>query len=464
MDDNNSSKQQITSKEAPITSVVINGNNAITKIKTDNGYDPFANRNVAHPTSTVGAFFHLLKSSLGSGLLAMPAAFKHTGLVYGTIGTFLVAFIATHCVQILVRTSQEICKEVQKPSLSYADTCEAVFKHGPKRLRGYSNFVRYFMDYSMAGVCLGGTSIYIMFIASSIKDLCDHFLPEKRLSIEIFCLILLLPLMLITQFRYLKFLVPFSVFANACLGITVCITCYYCLTDIPDISQRSLTANVGEWPMFISTAIFAMEGINVVMPVENEMAHPEHFLGCPGILNFTMTFVALLYSLVGLLGYVKFGNDVRGSVTLNLPQGEPLAIAAITLVAVAVLFTYCLQMYVPVDIIWNRLQDKIIVKYHNISQVVLRIICVGLSVIMAVVVPDLEILIGLVGAIFFSTLGLLTPTVVETVHKWDRGLGTFKWILWKNIILLLFYLVVLVAGCYTSIRDIVAKFNIENVR
>jgi amino acid permease len=51
----------------------------------------------------VGSFLHLLKSSLGTGLLAMPAAFKNIGLIPGTIGTFVVAIIATHCVRILVR-------------------------------------------------------------------------------------------------------------------------------------------------------------------------------------------------------------------------------------------------------------------------------------------------------------------------------------------------------------------------
>lgn len=65
-----------------------------------------------------------------------------------------------------------------------------------------------------------------------------------------------------------------------------------------------------------------MEGINVVMPIENEMAHPEHFLGCPGVLNMTMAFVALLYGAVGLFGYLKYGEKVLGSITLNLPQDE----------------------------------------------------------------------------------------------------------------------------------------------
>lgn len=66
--------------------------------------------------------------------------------------------------------------------------------------------------------------------------------------------------------------------------------------------------------------MFAIEGIGVVMPVENEMAHPEKFLGCPGVLNITMCTVIFLYGLLGFWGYVKYGDEVRGSITLNLPQ------------------------------------------------------------------------------------------------------------------------------------------------
>lgn len=45
---------------------------------------------------------HLLKSSLGSGILAMPAAFKNAGLIVGALGTMVVGFICTHCVYVLV--------------------------------------------------------------------------------------------------------------------------------------------------------------------------------------------------------------------------------------------------------------------------------------------------------------------------------------------------------------------------
>ncbi|KAJ0179147.1 hypothetical protein K1T71_004859 [Dendrolimus kikuchii] len=388
-------------------------------------YDPFEHRNVEHPTSTLGAFFHLLKSSLGSGLLAMPAAFKNIGIIPGCIGTVLVGIIATHCVHILVSTSRQVCKESKLGSLSYTDTCERAFKLGPPKLRKYSVAVRHFADCAMAGICIGGTSVYVLFIATSLKDICDYLAPTNQLSVEAYCGILLLPLILITQIRYLKFLVPFSIFANVCLFIVFGITCYYTF-DIPQPTEAKMFVSITKWPLFLSTAIFAMEGINVVMPVENEMAKPQHFLGCPGVLNFTMVFVAMLYGIVGVFGYLKYGDAVLGSITLNLPQNEVLALIAKVLIATAVFFTYCLQMYAPMDIIWTRLSNNVSPRYHNVSQIALRTVSVAFTVTLAVVVPDLELLIGLVGAIFFSTLGLLIPAVVQTVHRWDRGLGPFN--------------------------------------
>lgn len=66
-----------------------------------------------------------------------------------------------------------------------------------------------------------------------------------------------------------------------------------------------------------------MEGIGVVMPVENSMKNPQHFLGCPGVLNTAMSTVMCLYAVIGFLGYARYGDTVKASITLNLPEGIP---------------------------------------------------------------------------------------------------------------------------------------------
>lgn len=55
----------------------------------------------------MGSLAHLLKSSLGTGILAMPMAFKNSGLLVGALGTIIVGLICTHCVHILVSNTNE---------------------------------------------------------------------------------------------------------------------------------------------------------------------------------------------------------------------------------------------------------------------------------------------------------------------------------------------------------------------
>ncbi|CAB3241177.1 unnamed protein product [Arctia plantaginis] len=429
------------------------------EVINEKGYDPFEHRNVEHPNSTMGSMVHLLKSSLGSGILAMPAAFKNAGLAVGSLGTIVLGFICTHCIYILVKTSQEVCVEAKKPSMGFAETCGAVFEYGPKRLRPWANFARTCVDYTMTCTYLATLCVYVVFIAANLEEALKEYTYGYDLSRGVYCALTLVPLVLMCQIRNLKWLVPFSAIANICLVVCFAITLYYIFSDLPHPQEREIAAKVTQWPIFISTVIFAMEGIGVVMPVENEMAKPQKFLGCPGVLNVAMTIVVIIYGVVGFFGYMKFGDSVKTSVTLNLPEKDILAQSAKILMALAILFTYSLQFYVPMEMIWRRVNMKISVRYQNIAQILIRSAIVVGSVALAAAYPDLELFVSLCGAIFLSSLGLLTPAIVDTVHKWEKGLGPFNYILFKNIIIGTISLLALFSGCYVSINDMIIKLR-----
>ncbi len=82
-----------------------------------------------------------------------------------------------------------------------------------------------------------------------------------------------------------------------------------------------------------------------------------------------------------------------------------LAQVAQILIALAILFTFGLQYYVPSDILWRKIQHRVRKERHNITQIVIRAGFVLVLGALAAAIPDLEPFIGLVGAIFFSILG-----------------------------------------------------------
>ena len=60
----------------------------------------------------------------------------------------------------------------------------------------------------------------------------------------------------------------------------------------------------------------------MVLPLENKMKTPKDMRGWNGVLNTGMTMVTCLYIAVGFFGYLKYGENVVGSITLNLPSDE----------------------------------------------------------------------------------------------------------------------------------------------
>ena len=52
------------------------------------------------------------------------------------------------------------------------------------------------------------------------------------------------------------------------------------------------------------------------------MRTPSDMKGWNGVLNTSMVLVSCLYIAVGFFGYLKYGDQAAGSITLNLPVDE----------------------------------------------------------------------------------------------------------------------------------------------
>lgn len=94
------------------------------------------------------------------------------------------------------------------------------------------------------------------------------------------------------------------------------------LENLPNTSTVKTVASWKTLPLYFGTAIYAFEGIGVVLPLENNMKTPNDFSGITGILNTGMVIVTTVYTAVGFFGYLKYGEHVAASITLNLDSNS----------------------------------------------------------------------------------------------------------------------------------------------
>ncbi|XP_058453899.1 proton-coupled amino acid transporter-like protein CG1139 isoform X2 [Malaya genurostris] len=416
-------------------------------------YDPSMHRTLEHPTTNLDTMIHLLKGNIGTGILAMPDAFKNAGLYVGLFGTLVMGLVCTHCMHILVKCSHELCRRLQVPSLSFAEVCHRSFECGPIGLRRYSSLARNLINMFLVITQLGFCCVYFVFVAANIREVVAHYFFD--LDTRIYLLLMLIPMVLLNLVKNLKYLTPISLIAAFLTVAGLACTFYFVLQDLPNTHTVKPFSSLAQLPLYFGTAVYAFEGIGIVLPLENNMKTPEDFGGMTGVLNTGMVIVACLYTAVGFFGYLKYGENVQGSITLNLPGDQFIAQLVRIMMALAIFFSYGLQFYVPMTILQPVIKRRLHTEQSQlIGEYLTRVGLVVFTFLLAAMIPNLGAVISLVGAVSSSTLALIFPPLIEIVTFWPDGLGKRYWVLWKDIAIMAFGICGFVFGTYTSIAQI----------
>ncbi|XP_014243772.1 proton-coupled amino acid transporter-like protein CG1139 [Cimex lectularius] len=435
------------------------GKKTTTIVENGEEYDPHLHRQVEHPTTNFETLVHLLKGCLGTGILAMPDAFKNSGLVVGTVGTVLIGFVCTYCLHVLIRSQYILCKKLRVPLLTYPESMKIALEQGPNFLKFLIPIAAPLVDIFITLYQLGICCVYVVFVAESVKEIADFYWTE--LDVRVWMMIILIPLIAINLIRNLKLLAPFSSLANVITFIGLAIILYYIFwPEFPSPSTVEAFGKVRNYALYFGTVLFALEAVGVVVALENNMKNPKAFGGYFGVLNQGMGLVTFMYMFVGFVGYVKYGDKARGSVSLNIPNNEILAQGVVLAFAIAIYISYALQCYVPVQIIWNTWLKKHIDESKQLMwEYILRILVVIATLLLAAAIPRLGLFISLFGALCLSVLGLIFPAVIELCTLWPDQLGKYNWIIWKDVLLVIFGFVGLICGTGITLIDIVNSFK-----
>ncbi|KAG5681513.1 hypothetical protein PVAND_010939 [Polypedilum vanderplanki] len=411
------------------------------------------------PISYLETLANLFKANVGTGCFGMADAIKNAGIILGPIATIFIAIICVECMRMLLNAADYITEKNQlitRPDYSHVvELSFLISKH--ERWRKYSKFMRMLCNVSLCLTQFGFCCVYFLFVSKSTKTILDYY--GFIFELEIVMLFVFIPILLSALVRQLKYLAIFSAVANVCMITGVSMTLYYCFIDLPPITEHNFV-RFDTLPLYFGTALFAFEGITLVLPLHNVMKKPENFSKFPfGVLHVGMSLVSFIYVLLGFMGYWKFGEQTEGSITLNLPTNEILAQVIIVMASFGVLFSYALQFFVGIHIILPPIfrNSKTAAKFPIYTEQIFRTLMVFVTFIIAMLVPDLSLLLSLIGSVCCVILAFVFPSIVELMTRYDEGkIGTFYWI--KNIIILTIALCGFILGGGLALINIYEEF------
>ncbi|KAJ9120617.1 hypothetical protein QFC22_002546 [Naganishia vaughanmartiniae] len=204
---------------------------------------------------------------------------------------------------------------------------------------------------------IGFVAAYTIFVAENLQAFvlavtnCKTFIATKWLIAA--QLVIVLPLSMI---RNLAALSSTALIADAFILVGLI---YIGTNEVATISRNGVADvalfNQKDFSLLIGTAVFAFEGIGLLIPITEAMKEPQKF---PRVLTGCMVFVAMLFTGFGVMGYMAYGSDIQTVVIVNLPQDDKFVQAVQFLYTVAIILSLPLQLFPAVRIMENGLFSK----------------------------------------------------------------------------------------------------------
>lgn len=305
-----------------------------------------------------GAFMVTFKSFVGAGILGMPYAFKNAGYAGGTIGLVLVAAMCIYTMMLLVRCKYWIKDPkatefaaarlgsqvanappglraglIQDMTLEYPDI--AYYAGGGGR-RGTARAAYWFVMLNLLLCQLATCIAYFIFLGNSVSSATSEAIPRAAAIFVCFPIALALSMV-----RDQQQLVPAAFMGNLALigGIVLIFTSGF-LHHWPPGKMEAFNPDI---PIFLGIAIFAMEGINQVLSIEDSMS-PAAAKKFPFVLGSVMSTITCMLALFGIVCWAFYGAGTQSSIAFNLPIDFGGKVTKLVL-CLYILLTYPFQLF-----------------------------------------------------------------------------------------------------------------------
>ncbi|RCN32212.1 transmembrane amino acid transporter protein [Ancylostoma caninum] len=215
----------------------------------------------------------------------------------------------------LTSGKKEETKE-KRVALNYGNMAEEAFTSSKSKWLGkLAKPIKFAVNLCVIGLQLGMCSAFYIFVEDHIIG----YLFDKDVSRDMTFFAILPFFILIATVRSLVVLSWIGFIGNILVVIAIAIIVVQMLfmKHVP-ISHLPAVTSIEGVTLAAGSMIYAYSAQGVVLPLENKMRKPQDMLGFFGVISISVAFICTVYVTVGFLGYLTYGHDLKGSITLNL--------------------------------------------------------------------------------------------------------------------------------------------------
>ena len=363
-------------------------------------------------SSPLGPVANLCSATLGAGVLSVPFGFYQAGLVGGSVLLLLSAVSVLISIDLLVKAT------VHYKCNTYEDLVQAAL----------GKSARIMTEASILIFCLGCSTAYMISIGDIVGLL---FGLNYRTDAMLFIFaIVCLPLSLLRRMTSLQLASSVGFFSIALLVLNAVI--HFLSTTNHAPIKSILWPSAGPMSLLRGCPIFLFAfacQVNVCQIYDELcLSSRPKFQGMTGLAVF-LCFT--LYSSVGIFSLLDFGDATAANILLNYhPHDSLLTQAAFAGMAVAVICAFPINIFPArvtlegflaqwraIDVLTNielvePLLDQPLVHHTAtpwVEHVLLTFLLTGTSLSLALILPDISIVFGILGGVPSSLLGFVLP-------------------------------------------------------
>lgn len=351
--------------------------------------------------------FNSVNVLIGVGLLALPLAMKLAGWLPGLIFFAFAGISTSYTAKILAK-----CADVDTSLITFADLAYVSF--GPWARLATS--ILFSLELIAACVAL------VVLFADSLHELIPGWGTTEW---KIICGIVLTPLSFV-PLRYLSFTSIIGILA--CFGMVLAIIIDGLIKPQQPGSLREpavthlFPANWMTLPIAFGILMSPWGGHSVFPNIYRDMRHPYKYRR--GV-NIAYVFTFLLDLSMAVAGFLMFGDGVKDEITRNIliTPGYPEAINYFLVVCVAIIpltkiplnarpIISTLELFLGLDtraLATNASLTGLSSLTRGLLKTAVRLLCTVIFVILAILIPQFDTIMSLLGAVACFTICIILP-------------------------------------------------------